>query len=360
MIIGIDGNEANVKERVGGSWATYALLVEFYKQVGPNRQFKIFLKSSPLPDLPAEKKGWHYVVVPKKTVWSQIDLPAALFLKHRNLNVFFSPAHYSPRFCPCPTVVMVYDLSFFYYPQDFLKKDLYQLLNWTGYSVQKAKTVVAISELTKQDLLTCYPIEENKVRVVYLGFTKPKIAREPLATSLKEPFFLFLGTLQPRKNLTTLILAMEKLLLTEKNIHLYIAGRKGWLYQEVEALINKHRLQKQITLTGYLNEGQKRLLLEKAKALIMPGWYEGFGLPVLEAFSVNTPVICSNWGSLPEAAKEAGLYFDPENPNELFKQMQKLVQDDKLARDLALKGKTRLKNFSWEKTAQQVIQILEG
>lgn len=360
MIIGVDGNEANVQERVGGSWATYALLNEFYQQAGPNRQFRIFLQQAPLPDLPMAKKGWQYVVVPKKTVWSQIDLPLALFLKHRDLNVFFSPAHYAPRFCPCETVVMVYDLSFFYYPQDFLKKDLYQLLNWTDYSVKKAKAVIAISENTKQDLLSCYQIKEPKVRVVYLGFTKPKVTTEALPTSLKEPFFLYLGTLQPRKNLTTLILGFEKLLLKQPQAHLYLAGKKGWLYQEIEELINKRRLQKQITLTGYLTQAQKWFLLKKAKALVMPGWYEGFGLPVLEAFSVNTPVICSQSGSLPEASGRAALYFSPDDPSALASAMEEVLVNPKVSQELILKGQKQLKTFSWQKAAREILKVLEG
>lgn len=359
MIIGIDGNEANVIERVGVSWTTLFLLQEFYHQANSDLQFRIFLKQPPQADLPKAKKGWQYVVVPKKTLWSQIDLPFNLYWQHRDLNVFLAPAHYSPRFCPCPTVVIVHDLSYFYYPQDFLNKDLYQLINWTGYSVRNAKVVIAVSQLTKQDLIVNYGLAEDKISVVYNGFTPPNLKLTAPDFKLKEPYFLALGTLQPRKNLTNLIMAYAKLALKHQSF-LYLVGRKGWLYQEAEDLIKKYRLQDQLILTGYLSERHKWYLLNKAKALIMPGWYEGFGLPILEAFSAKTPVICSCSGALPEIAKEAALYFAPEKPDELVKAMQQILTQPKVSEKLIQSGQERLKAFSWKVAAKQILNILEG
>lgn len=359
MIIGIDGNEANVSERVGVSWVAYALLNQFYRQAGPDIQFKIFLKQPPLADLPIPKKNWQYVIIPKRTLWSQIDLPAALFLWHRDLNVFFSPAHYSPRFSPCSTVVMVHDLSYFYFPQDFLAKDLYQLNQWTRYSVQKARTIIAVSQLTKQDLITGYGLAQSKVKVVYNGFNGANVKLSRPDFAIREPYFIALGTLQPRKNLSGLILAFAKLSQL-RPVFLYLVGRKGWLYQEAQKLISQYHLQEKIIMTGYLNEAQKWYLLEKATALVMPGWYEGFGLPILEAFSVNTPVIASNTGALPEIAQTAALYFSPDKPDELTKAMSEVLTDAKIGRVLTRRGCDRLKDFSWEIAAAQILKILEG
>lgn len=359
MIIGIDGNEANVMERVGVSWTTLSLLKEFNQQANPALQFRIFLKTTPLPDLPKANQYWRYVVIPKKTLWSQIDLPLALYFKHRDLNLFLAPAHYSPRFCPCPTVVIVHDLSYFYYPQDFLSKDLYQLINWTGYSVKKAKAVIAVSQLTKQDLMANYSVPEAKISVVYNGFTLAKVKPTLPDFKLKEPYFLALGTLQPRKNLTSLIIAFAKLSLKHSS-YLYLVGRKGWLYQEAQKLIKQYRLQDRVILTGYLSEAHKWYLLHKAKALIMPGWYEGFGLPILEAYSAKTPVICSRSGALPEISQEAAVYFSPEQPDELVKAMEQILNNPKVGEQLIQQGQNRLKNFSWNKTAKQILKILAG
>jgi len=360
MIIGIDGNEANVGKRVGTSWTTYYLLQEFYERKSADLKFRIFLKSPPLTNLPKESQNWEYRVIAKKTFWSQVDLPLALYLKNRDLDIFFSPAHYSPRFCPCPVVVMVHDLSYFYYPQNFLKRDLYQLINWTGYSVKKARRVIAVSETTKKDLLSCYHLPEKKITVIPNGFKKPDIKPEMPSWQLKQPYFLYLGTLQPRKNLETLILAFEKILAKYPQTFLYLAGKKGWLFDDLETVISRHRLKEHVFLTGYLAEAQKWYLLKKAEALVMPGWYEGFGLPVLEAFSVETPVICSRAGALPEiAGKAAALYFTPDSVDELTKAMLQILSQPEKTQALKQAGKEQLRNFSWKKTAAEILNLFQ-
>jgi glycosyltransferase involved in cell wall biosynthesis len=360
MIIGFDANEANVSQPVGVGWYVYYLLQEFKKKCSSSLQFRIFLKNKPLSNLPKPSSNFRYFVIPKKTVWSQIDLPLALFLKHRSLDYYLAPAHYSPRFCPCKTAVVVHDLSYFYYPQDFLAKDLYQLINWTGYSVKKASQIIAVSSTTKQDLLKNYFVNPAKVKVVYNGFSPPKTSLQKPGFELKKPFFLSLGTLQPRKNIKNLVLAFEKLLSQHPDQFLYLAGKKGWLYQDIEQLIIKRKLAKKIVFTDYLNEAEKWYLLNNCQALIVPGLYEGFGLPLLEAFFSGVPVVCSRTGALPEIAGNAALYFNPLLPNEIAAQMEKIISDSKTTERLVILGKKQLRHFSWDKTAANILKILAG
>ena len=161
MIIGVDGNEANVEKRVGVSVYTLNLLKYFKKQSNKDLKFKIYLKNSPLSDLPNQDNFFQYKVVPGKILWSQIYLPLQLYQK-KDIDVFFSPAHYIPRFCPVPTVVTIHDLAYFYFEKDFLKKDLYQLKSWTKYSVNKASKIIAVSKTTKKILLNYITFRKTK------------------------------------------------------------------------------------------------------------------------------------------------------------------------------------------------------
>jgi len=149
MLIAIDGNEANIKEKVGVSVYALKLLEYFKKKTNNDLRFIIFLKNKPGCDLPCENRYFRYEVVSGNFFWSQFFLPLHLLQKNfrqNKIDVFFSPAHYSPRFCLAPTVVTIHDLSYFYYPEEFLKNDLYKLKNWTKYSVLQAKKIIAVSK----------------------------------------------------------------------------------------------------------------------------------------------------------------------------------------------------------------------
>ena len=355
MILGLDGNEANTDNRVGVGWYTYYLLHEFKKIASPRLQFRIFLKKKELDDLPKPNKYFQYFCVSKRTIWSQIDLPLALYLSHRDLSVFLSPAHYSPLFCPCPRVVVVHDLGYFYYPQDFLKKDLFQLLNWTSYSVKKAKKIIAVSNTTKDDVILNYKIKPNKIKVISNGFIMSDSKESAPQFKINSPFFLYIGTLQPRKNLNNLILGFRLFLENYPNYYLYIVGKKGWLYDDIYNLVKSLKLTDRVVFTDYLRETEKKYLLNQSEALVMPGLYEGFGLPLLEAFSSGVPIISSNTGALPEVAGSAACYFDPVKPVELSEKMAKIITDKKLVSKLTKEGKSLLKNYSWQRTAKQII-----
>ncbi|MFN4212747.1 MAG: glycosyltransferase family 4 protein [Microgenomates group bacterium] len=370
MVIGIDGNEANVKMKVGVSVYTLNLLKHFCQQANKNLQFKIFLKEPPRSDLPAENKYFHYEVIPGKFLWSQIFLPIRLNLK-KDVDIFFSPAHYLPRFCPLPAVVTIHDLSFLFYPDDFLKTDLIKLRQWTQYSVKNAKKIIAVSKTTKKDIVKNYQIPERKIEVIYNGYEKNlncqtsirKLAEKNIYQKLKiekNKYILYVGTLQPRKNLTTLIEAFKLIIKLYNEFKLVIVGKKGWLYKDIFQKVKSLGLANEVVFTDYLEDQQLISLYQNAFCFILPSFYEGFGIPILEAMSFGCPVIASFTASLPEIGGDACLYFDPNNVDDLVEKLKLLKEDRNLRGELIKKGKERVKLFSWEKCGRETLEVIKS
>lgn len=373
MIIGIDGNEANVAKRVGISEYAFQLLKQFESLQLPAIQFQIYLKQEPLEDLPKERKGWKYRVLKPGLLWTQWRLPLGLFFTKSRLDIFFSPTHYSPRFSPVPTVVSVMDLSYLYFPEMFNKSDLLQLKSWTKYSVAKAAKVLTISNSSRDDIIKEYNLSQDKVVVTHLGI-KESVTLTPHIYSMNElkakynlsdNFILFVGTLQPRKNLLRLIEAFAKVLKSKdeshqlKNLQLVIVGRRGWLYEEILKAPEELDIAEQVKFLENVTDEELPLFYKNARCFVLPSLYEGFGLPVLEAMKQGCPVITSNISSLPEAGGEACLYVDPENIDDIAQKITKLVGNDKLRKELIEKGKAQVKKFSWEKTAKETLKVLE-
>jgi len=366
MVIGVDGNEAHVKNRVGVGVYTFNLLKYFQKQAKRELGFIIFLRHHPSFDLPKETKYFHYQLIKGRFLWSQIFLPLRLYLK-RDIDVFFSPAHYLPRFCPVPQVVTIHDLAYLYFEKDFLKKDLYQLKNWTKYSVNQARKIIAVSKTTKKDLIKSYEIPEDKIEVIYNGAScchpergaKRRVEGSKNKLKIKN-FLLFVGTLQPRKNLAVLIDAFDKFLKINKDFKLAIVGKKGWLYEEIFQKVKEMKLGRKVIFTGHVPEKQLAWFYKNAFCLIMPSLYEGFGIPLLEAMSFDCPVIASFSSSLPEVGADACLYFDPKSPDELLEKLKLLKDSNQLRKDLIEKGKKRVKEFSWEKCGKETLEVIKN
>ncbi len=365
MIIGVDGNEANVHELVGVSVYTANLLRYFQEKSSPDLQFRIFLRKKPEPHLPPETDTFRYVIVPGAFLWSQVFLPLRLYLK-REIEVFFSPAHYTPRFCPVPIVVTVHDLSYFYYPDEFLRQDLYKLKNWTEKALYQSKKIIAVSKNTKKDILKFYPLPEDKIKVVYNGFEQPKQSRSAPEELLKEyhlirkKYLLYVGTLQPRKNVRTLLKAFYRLSQSANNMKLVLVGKKGWMYDQIFQEARELKLDDKLVFTGYLPSQKAAILYENAFCFVLPSLYEGFGIPVLEAMSHSCPVIASYSSSLPEVGADACLYFDPQSPENLCDKIKLLVENKTLRAELIKKGKERVRYFSWTKCAQETLTVIQA
>lgn len=366
MIIGIDGNEANVEKKVGIGEYAYELLLQFYNSQfsSPSLRFVIYLKSWPLKDMPTPTEKWIYRIVRPKKMWTQFALPLSLFLGERP-DVFFTPSHYAPRFSPVPTAISIMDLSYKRFPLLFTKHDLYQLTNWTKYSARKAKKIFTISEFSRNDIIKTYHIDKENVVVTYPGVKQMEGLNTNIKTmidlnekfGIKGNYILFVGTLQPRKNLERLIKAFS--LLVKKNIELVVVGKRGWLYEDILKAPRKYNVEERVKFLDFVEDKDLPSLYGNATCFVLPSLYEGFGLPVLEAMKYGCPVLTSNTSSLPEAGGDAALYFDPENTEEMAKKIDEVLSDEKLRSEMVKKGYEQVKKFSWDKTAKKTLQVLK-
>lgn len=367
MLIGIDGNEANVKKRVGVGEYGYQLLKQLFKLQAPDKRFQIYLKRKPLSDLPLETEGWCYQVFGPKKFWTQLALPWRLYRDRDRPDVFFTPTHYGPRFCPVPSVVSIMDLAFLKFPQTFKKKDLVQLRSWGTYSVKKAAKILTISEASKNDIIEHYQVPERKIVVTYPGkreMTTPKKKTMPRAVKKKYQiggdYILYVGTLQPRKNLERLIEAFGRVRKGGLDLFLVIAGKKGWLYDEIFEKVKEEGLEERVIFTGYVPDEDLPALYQAARCFVLVSLYEGFGIPVLEALSLGCPVVISNVSSLPEVGGEAAIKVDPESVADIARGItEALSLSPQKRQKLIEEGKKQAQKFSWEKCARETLKVLE-
>lgn len=369
MLIGIDGNEANVEKKVGASVYTLRLLQYFQKVATEEIKFKTFLKNDHRPELPKQKNYFRYKTIPAPFLWSQVTLPLYLYTRKKP-DIFFAPAHYIPRFCPVPTVVTILDLAYEYYENEFLKRDIFKLKNWTRYAVSKAKKIIAISKNTKADIMKFYGVPEEKISVIYIGFShKSPSIQHPISDHNNildrykvrdAKYVLYVGTLQPRKNISKLIEAFGFVLTKKPATKLVIVGKRGWMYEQIFEKVRKLRLENSVIFTDYISDEDVSILYQNASLFVLPSLYEGFGMPILEAMHHGCPVATSNISSLPEVGGNACLYFDPNDTIDIKNQILRLLDDEKLRNELIAKGKERTKFFSWEKCGEETLALLKS
>lgn len=380
MVIGIDGNEANVRERVGSGKYAFELLEQFAKH--KKHRFLIYLKEEPLADLPKSHHFSYQVVGPKK-LWTQFALPLKLFFGKKP-DIFFSMGHYGPRFSNVPYVITVHDLSYLHFPQLFKKDDLYQLKNWSAYSIKNSIHIFAVSKTTKEDIVKNYKLDPSKITVTYEGYAQDKFKPQSNDTidkirkkyKIKEDYIIFVGTLQPRKNIERLIEAFKQVigrsgnrairktpdnLITRQpdDLQLVIVGKKGWLYDPIFAKVKTLDLKDKVIFTDYVPDEDLVALISGAKVYVLPSLWEGFGIPVVEAQACGVPVVVSNTSSLPEIVADSGILVDPESVESITRGIGTVLSDEKLRQNLIKKGFENIKRFSWERCAEDVLAALE-
>jgi glycosyltransferase involved in cell wall biosynthesis len=287
-------------------------------------------------------------------------------------DILFMPMHSLPLFRSkkIKTVVTIHDLAFKFFPDHFPKKDLRRLNFFTDYAIKHSDKIIAISNSTKNDLLKIYSkINSDKIKVIYHGYDKElfheNISPEEIKkTSTKYKiqdtrYIIFVGTIQPRKNIEGLLKAFEILRKKEKykDLGLVIAGCAGWLAKNI---VEKIRKTPGALMTGKFETKDLPAFISGAEVFVLPSLYEGFGLPVLEAMACGTPVVAADNSSLSEIVADAGLLFDPNSGEKLANVLLEILENDKLRNSLREKGLERAKKFSWEKCAQETLKWLKA
>lgn len=377
IFIGIDANEANVRKRVGSNEFAYQIIKWlFYLRNSQKRYsnlyFRIFFKDKPLENLPPQFYWWNYQILRPRFLWTQWRLPLQLFKERKKINVFFSPGHYGPRFCFMPLIISIMDLAFLHFPRFFKKRDLWKLKRWTENSVKQATRIITISEFTKNEVVNFYHIHPDKIKVIYPAVEEIKLndkKTEAIFQNLKKKYqikknyFLYVGTLQPRKNLERLIASFNKLLKLEnkKNFQLIICGKKGWFYEKIFAMVKKLKLNRKVVFTDFIPEIEKVVLLKKAFALVLPSFYEGFGIPALEALIYGCLPIVSKNSSLTEVVGKGGIYIEnPYSVDSIFQSLVKVIKlDNQERKKISFLAKKQAQKFSWRKSGEKTLDLIK-
>ena len=303
-------------------------------------------------------------------LWQRLRLPVPIQVVTGPLDLFHSPDFVLPPVGHTPAILTVHDLSFLRAPQFFVPGFRQYLEGAVSRAVGRARCILADSESTRRDLIELMGVVPERVSVIYPGVAprfRPirdakALNRARIRYDLPEWFVLGLGTLQPRKNFDGLIEAFGRLLTRSdvpgmENLHLVIVGGKGWMYEETFAAVERAGLGKRVHFPGFVDDSDLPALYSLAAAFAFPSWYEGFGIPVLEAMACGTPVVAADNSSLPEAMGQAGLMVDAGDADGLADVLVRLLTDESLRARLVAAGKEQAQRFTWERAAQQLFEV---
>lgn len=289
--------------------------------------------------------------------WYNIRVPA--ILRKIKADVFISPDGFCSATTRVPQLLMIHDLAFLHYPSFISKSHLRFYRNNTGKFIDKAKNVITVSEFTKKDIVDQYAVVPDKVKVIYNGardifspidFDEAQKIKQRYSEG--KEYFIYVGSIHPRKNLFHLLKAFsvfKKRL--QSNMKLLIVGRLAWQYEEFTKSLGSYKYKDDVQLLQHINDPELTGLLAAACALVYPSYFEGFGMPIVEAMRCGVPVICSNTSSMPEVSGDAALLADPSKHEEIAEAMMTLYKDENLRSELIRKGFERAKQFEWDNAA---------
>lgn len=365
MVIGIDASRAISEQRTGTeTYACHLIQKLIPLVVSKGYRIRLYFNQPPPPGLFPPAVHVELVVIPFPRLWTHLRL--AWELHRRPPDVFFTPAHVIPLTYFGRSVATVHDLGYHTFPQAHTWSQLAYLRWSTRHNSRRSRRIIADSQTTRADLGRFCTIDQAKIDVIYPGVDpelKPVTDQDRLKAvqqkyGVTPPYLLYIGTLQPRKNLARLIQAYAA---SNVQHQLVLAGKAGWLAQSIlDTISNLHSpISNLIRLPGFVHDGDKAALISGATALLYPSLYEGFGFPVLEAQACGTVVLCANSSSLPEVAGAAALMVDPLDTAAMTAAIQRLASDEPLRQQLIEKGFENVKRFNWQKTAVQTLATLE-
>jgi len=299
-----------------------------------------------------------------RILWEQIVLPMSSRKDRRDL-IHYTDHALSLIYGARTTIITVHDIAYIRFPNLLNKSRRIYKKNILKISIRKADIIVADSHSTKRDIIEYFGVEDEKIKVVHLGVEsrfRPigNVEEYRLRNNLPSKMILNVGTLEPRKNVVTLIKAFKRL--REKGFEDYklvIAGDKGWLYEQIFKDVDHSGLKQEILFRGVVSDEDLPMLYNCADIFVYPSLYEGFGLPPLEAMACGIPVITSNTSSLPEVIGDAGIMVDPTDDKSLSDAMYSVLTDKELWQHMSNNGLQRSKMFTWEKAAKEILEIYD-
>jgi glycosyltransferase involved in cell wall biosynthesis len=288
------------------------------------------------------------------------------WIASRKADLFHGPAFVIPSRCPAPAVVTVHDLVFHLFPETAPLSRRWYYRTAIPRSIREAAMILADSESTARDLREHFGVEPARIAAVPLGvaarfFAVPDVARVQRVKArygLPDRFILTVGTLEPRKNLSTLLRAYARL--TQDDVEtpdLVIAGRTGWSIGGLRKQVARARLERRVVFTGFLDDADLPAIYRLAEIFVCVSLYEGFGLPVLEAMTCGIPVVASNGSSLPEVVGDTGWMVEPRDPVDIGRALREILADPQAARGRAERARRRAETFSWRAAAEKTLSV---
>ena len=371
--IGIDAADL-CYSRIDGTRIYILNMLERFGVIAPKTLFYIYLKGQLNPYL-RFKKFPNYQIENRRmpALWTQIMLPH--LIRKTRPDVLWVPLHNLPYWRPknLKTVVTIHDLAFKLFPDFFPQKDLFLLNNLTAYAVKEADRIIAVSRSTARDFNEIYGVPTYKIKVIYNGYDDKffRLPRKSELSNIKKikekykippnaKYLIYVGAIQPRKNLGILVSAFERIktLHSFKDWKLVLAGSNAWLFDDLKEQIKTSVWRKDIIITGGFPVPDLPYLLWGAEMFVFPSLYEGFGIPIIEAMACGVPVISAKNSSLVEVAGNKALYFDSSKVDDLATCIKELYSSPPKIRTMAREGLEWAKRFNWNDTAKKTYECL--
>ncbi len=376
MKIGIDVSRANRKNKTGVEWYAFFLTqaLKHLSTQAPIDKLEFILYTDKLlkGELAELPYGWTQKVLrwPPKIFWTQIRLSWEM-LWHRP-DVLFVPAHVVPLIHPKKTVMTVHDVAAVKFPETYNWFERWYSVWSVKYALKKIWRVITPSEFTKSELISMKVCKyvSKKIQVIHHGYDRNfKSVIDGLDKDvvmkkygLEKPFVMSIGRLEEKKNTKLIVEAFDKLKsqLSNVNCQLLLVGKPGYGYEAVEDVIGKSPYRNDIKIPGWVDQEDLPVLLAAAEVFVFPSLYEGFGLPVLEAMASGTPVVAATGSSLEEVGGNAAIYIDPMDVDAIATALEQVLNYDAIREQCVTRGYERVKDFSWEKCAEETMRVLIG
>jgi glycosyltransferase involved in cell wall biosynthesis len=313
------------------------------------------------------KVNWFHDVI-YRMIWNFIPIPYSFFFGNKSrVTLFFN--YIIPPGVSGKKITVVHDMAYKAYPETVRAKTRKFLELSLAKTCKKADKIITVSEFSKLEIMKYLEVEDKKIEVIPLGvdikyyhdgYSEDEVEKVKKKYGINGEYFLYLGTIEPRKNIERLIKAYGALYEQKKDIpKLILAGKKGWLYDEIFKTLRKSELHNMVSFLGYIEIQDAPKLIAGSIAFVFPSLYEGFGLPPLEAMACGTPVITSDAASLPEVVGDAGLLVNPLDINSIKEAMLKIIVEPDLRIKLRKAGIQQAKMFSWEETTRKIEQVID-